>query len=109
MSKETLPVCFRVYRSKKEPYYNDCVAIFPTVPEDRSGYSAMIYEHVGMHGSAYIHHMVAITKPATEEQYTDLKRELESIGYDNLRIVQRPGAACYRAIRRQTAIMECTK
>lgn len=96
MSKETIPVCFRAYRDNGE-----AVAIFPTIPESYDGYKCAVYQHVGQHGAADPHVIIAITKPATESQYADLYKELISIGYDNLRIVQKANTAHYLRIRRE--------
>jgi hypothetical protein len=39
------------------------------------------YSHIGQHGSASDEYWMEL-KPASKEQYRDLKEELESIGYD---------------------------
>jgi hypothetical protein len=46
------------------------------------------YMHVGQHSGAQYEHCIEISRPATEEEYKDLKKELESIGY-NLRAIKR--------------------
>ena len=96
MNKEIIPVCFRAYRDNGE-----IIAIFPTMPESYNAYMCRTYEHFGQHGAADPLHMVEITTPAQEEQYTDLHRELISIGYDNLRIVQKVNTSHYLRIRRE--------
>jgi ribosome-interacting GTPase 1 len=41
----------------------------------------MSYMHIGQHGSADPN-IVEFTTPSTEEEYKDLKKELEGIGYN---------------------------
>ena len=54
---------------------------FPAVDEGR-GYCNS-YMHLGQHGSANYSGLIADTKPATEEEYKDLKNELENhCGYN---------------------------
>lgn len=96
MSKETIPVCFRVYRDNE-----DVVAIFPTIPESLDGYKCAVYAHMGGHGSADPHDMVVITKPATWNSLMPLYMELISIGYNNLRIVQKVNTSHYLRMRRE--------
>lgn len=96
MNRETIPVCFRAYRDNGE-----IIAIFPAMPESLNGYRCAVYAHMGGHAATNPQDMVAMTKPATEEQYTDLLRELVSIGYYNLRIVQKVNTAHYLRIRRE--------
>lgn len=55
----------------------DIVAFFPE--------NMMCYSHIGQH-SEYSVEYCHDCKPATPEQYADLKAELESIGY-NLEVV----------------------
>lgn len=45
--------------------------------------------HVGQHGAAYYKQVIDSTTPASEGDYSALLEELETIGYDNLRIVKR--------------------
>lgn len=42
------------------------------------------YMHIGQHGDADYQGVVSSTKLAKPEEYADLKKELESIGYDLL-------------------------
>lgn len=56
------------------------IALMPYI----TNYSGFIesYMHVGQHSSADYYGMIALTRPATEEEYADLKQELEYIGYN---------------------------
>lgn len=72
------PVVFRRYSE------GDTIALFPTLNHSSGdanyGY-CMSYQHVGQHGEANYPDCIASTGPATPEQYADLRRELEGIGY----------------------------
>lgn len=81
MPEETR-VIFRKYKTSP----HEIIAFFP---DHLASYGRIsCYQHIGQHGegdslfSAY-------TKPATPEEYADLKRELIRIGYDNLKIMKR--------------------
>jgi len=81
MQDETLTI-FRKFKDAKPPYYNDMIALFPEIKWDRQGLFCTSYMHMGQHGGAdYNIVTCGTTKPATPEEYSDLKTELESIGY----------------------------
>jgi hypothetical protein len=50
--------------------------------------SVTFYTHFGQHGSADYHYSILKSRPATEQEYSDLKREMEGLGYD-FKIVRR--------------------
>lgn len=80
------PVLFRISR-KPVVRGDEVTAVFPTIPGDVQGRFMTCYSHVGQHASCdfgWYH----TTRPARPAEYADLKRELESIGY-NLRVFQR--------------------
>jgi hypothetical protein len=81
----TTEVLFR--RKKSGEYKGEITAVFPYLIADPQG-NYTIYAHIGQHGSGSPEWMRAHTVPATPEQYTALKNELEGLGY-NLRIIQR--------------------
>ena len=84
MDTEKTMVVFRLYKDKK--IATDCIALFP---EDDYGQGFCgSYQHIGQHGCADYHHVIGMTRPATDTERADLKAELEAIGY-NLRIVKR--------------------
>lgn len=90
------PVLFR----REGPDASDIVAIFPTLP----GSPGMMtcYAHLGQHSSCsprYIHD----TKPARPEEYADLERELQRIGYDDLRVFARTQSWMHKARREAEA------
>lgn len=67
-------VVFRTWRDD-----GTVIALFPLLVEN-SGHCGS-YEHVGQHGAASYRHVISKTRPATAEEYGDLKTELERIGY----------------------------
>jgi len=56
-------------------------ALFPHNVQDIGG-DVLYYAHVGQHSSADYDHCIRTSKPATEEQYKQLEKELTSIGYE---------------------------
>ena len=72
-----------VFRKFKD---GDVIALFPYQIETNEG-QVMSYMHIGQHGGATLD-LINITKLASTEEYSDLKSELESIGY-NLKIMQK--------------------
>jgi len=58
------------------------IALFPELPSEvRSYYPCMSYQHIGQHGSADPLGILMSSRPAAEEEYTPLKKELEGFGY----------------------------
>lgn len=59
-------------------------ALFPYIyiKEDYAGFYCLSYAHIGQHSGAQYIHCISTSKPAKPDEYADLKRELESIGYD---------------------------
>lgn len=64
------------------------VAFFPTAPWSLNPHECTCYAHVGQHSAASVDYAASL-KPATEEQYAPLLRELKGRGYSDLRIVRR--------------------
>ena len=84
--KEQTKVIFRKYAE------GDIIALFPELAGDMDAHlTCLSYIHVGQHGSASVFTSY-FTYPANESEYTPLKRELESLGY-NLRICKRMNKA----------------
>lgn len=77
-------VVFRVWKWKNE---SGVIALFPELPTDPYGWYCESYMHVGQHAGADYERVIERTRPATEEEYADLMRELEDIGY-NLEVRQ---------------------
>lgn len=68
--------------------YQVVIALFPEIIADAAHLYCESYEHVGQHDAADYQGIIQDSRPATPEEYADLKAELESIGY-NLRVMQR--------------------
>ena len=63
-------------------------ALFPyNIASINEGY-VTCYEHIGQHSGANYDLCINISVPAKENEYQELKSELESIGY-NLNVVKR--------------------
>lgn len=74
-----------VFRKFKD---GQVIALFPYNPQNLMG-NVGSYMHLGQHSDADYNHVISITKLATEEEYKDLKNELEnSVGY-NLKVIRR--------------------
>lgn len=76
---DALPVMFRVSDET-------VTAVFPTLPADASG-MLTCYAHVGQHG-ACSQDWLRTTRPAAPDEYRDLLRELDGLGY-HVRVVSR--------------------
>lgn len=66
-----------IFRKFKE---GDIIALFPELKHYPDG-SVESYQHIGQHGAADMG-IISITKPVKPEDYQELKRELEFIGYN---------------------------
>ena len=69
-----------------------CIAFLLDVPTS-AGIHIMTYMHVGQHSEAYTGFYYEL-KPATPDEYADLKEELESTGYE-LEILKKCNAWAY--------------
>jgi hypothetical protein len=78
--KEKTVVIFRVWRKE-----GTVIALFPDI--DGDGHCSS-YEHVGQHSPADYKLVVSKTRLATPEEYADLLKELDQVGY-NLDVRQR--------------------
>lgn len=81
-----IPVSVVIFRTWKST--NSVIALFPY--DTFGNGTCTSYEHVGQHGGANYSGVMEATRPATPEEYADLKTELESIGY-NLRVIEKRG------------------
>jgi hypothetical protein len=79
-------VAFRVDKTKD--FKGTVFALFPHDVCDNEGH-VTTYQHIGQHSSADYRYCISTSKKATAEQYADLKKELEGIGYNlNIRSKQ---------------------
>ena len=76
MNEQETLVIFRRWRDT-----GGIIALFPELPSDYEGRFCDAYEHVGQHGGADYHGVVAATKPVEPEDAADLAKELARIGY----------------------------
>ena len=67
----------------------EIIALFPEERWNRHNYTINSYIHVGQHGAADYDQVVAISRPAREDEYKPLLAELIDIGYDDLRVMKR--------------------
>jgi hypothetical protein len=88
--KAETKVIFRKYKD------GDIIALFPEEPFSVHSYCSS-YMHVGQHGAADVVYVMMDTKPAKPEEYAELKRELECLGYENLKVI-------HRTTRQQAAV-----
>ncbi len=65
---------------------NSIVAVFPYIKADSQG-NCVCYAHLGQH-SACCREWYMEQEMATPDEYADLKKELEDLGY-NLKLVKR--------------------
>ena len=56
-------------------------AVFPYDVVDHSG-NVTVYQHIGQHSAGDYNLCLQTSRPATPAEYDDLKKELESIGYE---------------------------
>jgi hypothetical protein len=56
-------------------------AFFPELPGTNDPYSCTYYVHVGQHSTGDVAYMASVRR-AKPEEYADLFRELESLGYN---------------------------
>lgn len=75
--------------------YGHVIALFPYIKEP--DYCCASYMHIGQHGIADYDHCVKISKLALSFEYFDLKKELESLGY-NLQIKKKINRKSFKYI-----------
>jgi len=77
-----------VFRKEKSGDFKGTVyALFPHECGDRNGHVTS-YQHVGQHSTANYGHCICSSKPATIGESRELKKEMESLGY-NINVVHR--------------------
>ena len=60
------------------------------MPWNAHGNAVTSYMHTGQHAAADYAGVIAVTRPATAEEYRELLAELTSVGYDNQHTLRRP-------------------
>lgn len=82
---EKTDVIFRC--DKQGDFKGDVFALFPHEVSCSDG-SVTFYAHIGQHGLADYKKCMRKSRTATEKESTDLKKEMEGLGY-NLNIVKK--------------------
>jgi len=72
--------------NEKDPENPDVFAYFPEENYDNAGKFKTGYSHIGQHSAVHPQY-AAENRPATPEEYADLKAELEGVGY-NLEVLE---------------------
>lgn len=78
------PVIFRKWKDTK-----DIIALFPALWWDQPRGLVTSYMHLGQHYGAYYTHIIKDTVPALPSEYEPLLRELERLGYTDLKVRKR--------------------
>lgn len=73
----------------------DIEAFFPELAGDSNPHTMLCYAHIGQHGAAHEGYVVR-GRNATPSEYNALLRELERVGYDDLKVVYRFTLEDYR-------------
>ena len=66
-------------------FKGEVTAVFPQLNYNKILYGNVMkncYTHIGQHNGMHIDWMIECTTSATPNEYADLKKELESLGYD---------------------------
>lgn len=79
----TTEVIFRVWKA-------EIIALFPYEISDFQG-NCLSYMQVGQHGSADYLNVIKQSRPAKEEEFAELKKELVNLGY-KLKVIKRRNA-----------------
>ena len=85
MKKDTHKTKVQFLIDEKQSQWPEVFAYFPEENYDYDGQLKMSYAHIGQHSACHPDY-AAESRPATVQEYADLKKELESIGY-NLEII----------------------
>ena len=67
---------------------DDVIAIFPSQRDWPNPTLCGSYQQIGQHGACDSAMILRTSRPATEEEYADLKNELERVYGYNLKIVE---------------------
>lgn len=87
MKKDYYPTEVIFRKVKSGDFKGTIEAFFPYDISDTKG-NVTCYAHIGQHSGACWDYLLFNTIPAKENEYSELKSELESIGY-NLKITKR--------------------
>lgn len=79
MSAANEPATIVVFRVDKGSSPDNVTAFFPELPAGDGLITC--YAHIGQHGAASWSYVTTRTRPATPDEYAELARELEAVGY----------------------------
>ena len=74
-----------IFRKFKD---GEVIALFPQEPATSDGWECMSYMHIGQHATA-TPDLMYNTKPAMPWEYSELYKELKSVGYNDLAVCKR--------------------
>ena len=80
---------FVIWTDNPEYIFDPVDALFPGLAGNMNPDTCLCYSHIGQHSAANLAYMLSITRLASESEYSDLKGELEQIGY-SLNIIEKP-------------------
>lgn len=90
--KQDTEITVVIFRKWKKSFdsWEGIVALFPyeDYNRDYNPSLCMSYDYIGQHGGADYDYCVSQSKLATPEEYADLKKELEEVGY-NLKVAKK--------------------
>lgn len=78
----TTKVVFRKFHN------HEIIALFPELPGTNDPFTCLSYMHMGQHGAASAD-LSPYTTAAKPAEYEELRRELVSLGYDDLKVCSR--------------------
>ena len=61
---------------------DEVIALFPEIPASCHDGACQSFMHIGQHCGADYHLIINNSNPATPEEYSNLKQELESLPYE---------------------------
>lgn len=79
---QTIKVMFRIWNV--DPNYPKLIALFPDLAMEEDPAYVDSYQFIGQHGIAHYAHIMQKSRPATQEEYADLLKELTTIYEPNI-------------------------
>ena len=89
MDTDKTDVIFVIWPDNPEYIFDPVDALFPGLAGNMDPNTCLCYSHIGQHSAANLEYMLSITRLAKPSEYSDLKGELEQIGY-SLNIIEKP-------------------
>lgn len=89
MDTDKTDVIFVIWPDNPEYIFDPVDALFPGLAGNMDPNTCLCYSHIGQHSAANLGYMLSITRLAKPSEYSDLRCELEGIGYE-LNIIEKP-------------------